>query len=329
MAHFWKPKWIRKLRAQAWPRPFCPASSAWHSYGMHVTRRSALGALLSLALQLPKGSRASAKQEPARWRFETKRFSPKGLLTSLAVPAAGVAPSGVAILLHGLGEAHDEKLGARAWLDRYGLPRALSALQAPRTLEASSRGDLTAERAAQLRDALEQEPWVPMLVVCPHTPNLLKKGTPESRFTAFSQELDALIAAVTQEHELVKPRLALGGCSMGGGIALELAHLWKAKLACVSGLQAAIVTRAGELPALFAQGTNPTTPLQLVTSQGDPFRAGNERLFQALKASAPGRDVTFLCPPGPHDQPWLRNVGTLEMLAFMSNRLKRKDSIAL
>lgn len=54
--------------------------------------------------------------------------------------------------------------------------------------------------------------------------------------------------------------------------------------------------------------------LHLETSLGDPFREGNERLSTLLTKMGIANDLQVL--PGPHDQPWLRESGTLEMLLW-------------
>jgi hypothetical protein len=58
--------------------------------------------------------------------------------------------------------------------------------------------------------------------------------------------------------------------------------------------------------------------LHLLTSKGDPFHDANARLASQLaKRSIPH---TLRVLPGPHDQPWLREAGTIEMLLFHDRR---------
>jgi acetyl esterase/lipase len=59
-------------------------------------------------------------------------------------------------------------------------------------------------------------------------------------------------------------------------------------------------------------------PLHLLTSEADPFRDQNVSLAQALKKKSIPVDLAIL--PGPHDQPWLREAGTIEMLLWHDRR---------
>src|SRR5688572_29689547 len=54
------------------------------------------------------------------------------------------------VLLHGLGETHDERLGAHAWVVRYGLLEAYARLRRPPVARTSRRGDFPEERLAKV-----------------------------------------------------------------------------------------------------------------------------------------------------------------------------------
>ena len=72
--------------------------------------------------------------------------------------------------------------------------------------------------------------------------------------------------------------------------------------------------RLAELPALSGPRS-----IQLVTSSFDPFRDATQRLAKCL--SERGVSFTLSRPNGPHDQRFLREVGTLEMLLFQARAL--------
>ena len=57
-----------------------------------------------------------------------------------------------------------------------------------------------------------------------------------------------------------------------------------------------------------------TRPIHLETSSQDPFLDVNRAFHKALGAA--GIASTLTVGNGPHDQPWLREAGTLEMLLF-------------
>jgi enterochelin esterase-like enzyme len=58
--------------------------------------------------------------------------------------------------------------------------------------------------------------------------------------------------------------------------------------------------------------------VHLLTSEADPFRAGNQRIAAELRKKGLACDLRVL--PGPHDQPWLREAGTIEMLLWHQRR---------
>ena len=67
---------------------------------------------------------------------------------------------------------------------------------------------------------------------------------------------------------------------------------------------------------LSVMGT--TLPRYFLTSSADPFLAGNQALAAALRKKGVACDLRVL--PGPHDQPWLREAGTIEMLLWHDRR---------
>jgi acetyl esterase/lipase len=59
-------------------------------------------------------------------------------------------------------------------------------------------------------------------------------------------------------------------------------------------------------------------PALVLTSEGDPFRDRNLALAAELEKRGVPTERRKL--PGPHDQPWLREAGTLEMLHWLDRR---------
>jgi enterochelin esterase-like enzyme len=53
----------------------------------------------------------------------------------------------------------------------------------------------------------------------------------------------------------------------------------------------------------------------LLTSTQDHWKASSEALAAAFKAK--GLVATYRVVPGPHDQPWLREAGTIETLLWL------------
>ena len=109
-------------------------------------------------------------------------------------------------------------------------------------------------------------------------------------------------------------RTYLCGVSLGGYVSLEmlvrLPHLFGAW----AGLQTAIGTwaAAGYAEKIARVGAK---PLLILTSTLDHWRSSSEALAAALETRKIAR--TFRVVPGPHDQPWLREAGTIEAMHWL------------
>ena len=73
------------------------------------------------------------------------------------------------------------------------------------------------------------------------------------------------------------------------------------------------------LLAPHAAAATSTARVVLVTSSFDPFRDATLRLAKHLSERAVS--ATSMNPTGPHDQRFLREVATLEMLLFQARAL--------
>jgi predicted esterase len=235
------------------------------------------------------------------------------------------------VLFHGLGETGSEALGIRAWFDRYGLPEAYARLSSPpveRTLMRERY--LTDERLLELNRELYARPFPDLALVCPFTPNVFKKQPSAPFLDRYADYIEQSVLPAVRE---ATPMLAgaehcgVAGVSLGGYVALEV-FLRKPRLfAALSGVQpafsvAAVEQYASRLGALKTLGVEPR--IQLVTSTLDPFRDATQRLAKRLAERSV--NATSLCPTGPHDQRFLREVGTLEMLLFQARSVH--DSVA-
>lgn len=222
-------------------------------------------------------------------------------LFTLAVPRHLEAHERVplAILLHGLGETGDERMGAWAWLERYGLGTSYDRLRAAGTM----RG---------------------LVLACPYMPDL-PIGNPQA-FDAYARWLvETVVPRARREAPVAFDSPAhtyLAGCSLGGHFSIEFLLRRPSSFGAWAGVQTAVSAAAGERYAqrLASMGGTPggARPAFLVeTSSLDPFRAGSLALAQGLtKAGVP---ATFVELPGPHDQPWLRRSGTARMLQWLDD----------
>jgi iron(III)-salmochelin esterase len=225
------------------------------------------------------------------------------------------------VLLHGLGETGNEELGIRAWSERYGLLAAYHRLRNPplaRTLRHARY--LTDTHLAELNAALLRQPFRDIVIACPVTPNPYRA---RSRARLLDRYADWIATTLLPGVRSRVPaamqcaHTALDGCSLGGYVGLEV-FLRKPELfGALGGVQAAIgVAAARRYAARLAETIRRVGPraLHVETSTADPYRKANEALSERLDALGVPNTLSVL--PGPHDQPFLREAGTLEMLLW-------------
>lgn len=232
------------------------------------------------------------------------------LVTPRTAPPASTLP--LVVLLHGLGETGDPRAGAYAYWERYGLPTAYARLLAPPVSRTSRAGYFTDAALARVNAALAERPFGPLAFLCPHVPNLqspvqvapfatwlVKEGIPEAR--------ELFAGAGTRVGKVL-----LAGCSLGAFIALESVLAFPSAFSAVGGVQSAI--GIGAAPR-YAKGlADAGARIYLSTSSADPYRAPTRALAAALRARGVTPDTHEA--PGPHDQPWLREVGMVELLLW-------------
>lgn len=276
---------------------------------------------------------ASPKKEP---RFTSKELEAHDLQVpgrrSLARRALVLAPRHLKadtrlralVLLHGLGETGNEELGIRAWAELYGSIAAYERLRHPPIARTLSRVRYVSdERLEELNRSLDERPFEGLMLICPVTPNPRKPGPAARTLDDYTQWLfDSLLPAV---RERVAPFSTLGidGCSLGGYAALEVFLRRPAAFATLGSVQgafgAAQAERYAKRIAAALDGKRPV-PIHLETSSEDPYRKANELLARRLEAA--GVPATLRVPAGPHNQPWLREIGTLEMLLWHDRNLR-------
>jgi len=230
------------------------------------------------------------------------------------------------VLLHGLGETKSEDAGVRAWIDRYGLLSSHARLSHPPVAPETRRGDLTAERARAINEDIARRPYDGKLVLaCPFTPNVWQKADPRQALDRYAAWLvDVLIPEVRARTPAdgSAARTGIDGCSLGGFIGLEVFLRRPEQFGAWGGVQSALgeaaaPSIANRLAAALAS-TGPRR-LHVETSTGDAFYRANLALSRELKKKGVPHD--FVALPGPHDQPFLREAGTLEMLLWHDRAL--------
>ncbi|MBI5535914.1 MAG: hypothetical protein HY898_24555 [Deltaproteobacteria bacterium] len=246
------------------------------------------------------------------------------VLVPTHVPANTKLP--LLVLLHGLGETGNERLGIHAWGELYGLVRAYERLLRPpfeRTLQRQRY--LTDQRAAEINRSLTDLPFGGMVLACPVTPNPWKLDG-ASTLTRYADWLvGTLLPAVRDRAPILDGRAHVGldGCSLGGYVGLE-AFVRKPEAFGVLGVVQPAISVGGA--AQYARriadaiGRAGPCPVHVESSTGDPYKNASEELSRQLIQLGVPCDLRVI--PGPHDQPWLREIGTAEMLLWHDRTLR-------
>ena len=231
------------------------------------------------------------------------------------------------VLLHGLGETGDQRTGAYAWIEKYGLASSLERLYHPPITRIGKRGDFTDEHLRAVNADLTATPFAGFVIACPYTPNVNRAANLKTALDGYTQWItDVVIPQARREASISTDtaRIAIDGCSLGGFVAIEVFLRSPQTFGALGAVQAAIgVHRAAPYAERIANVIKQYGPraIHLETSSADPFRAANEALAAELTKRLVTHETIVL--PGPHDQPWLREVGTLEMLRWHDRRFRR------
>lgn len=236
----------------------------------------------------------------------------------LLVPHQLPAEPELLVLLHGLGETHEQGVGSRAFAERYGLLSSVARLTHPPLARSSPGPDyFGAGRLEELNQRLTRRPFRTPIIVCPYTPNPYKAGG-EALIARYADFLTgALKAEVEQRTKLQFPasRCMLSGVSLGGYLAIE-AFVRKPEHFCGLGTaQGAFGEhQAARYAASVKKAVQRVGPrrVEILTSTFDPYRVPNQLLHKHLQKL--GLASSLRTSPGPHDQRWLKESGVIEML---------------
>lgn len=246
--------------------------------------------------------------------------------------AASLESLPLLILLHGLGETGNEQAGLNAWSERYGLMTAyerLCRLPIVRTL-AKARY-LTDEQLESLNAALQARPFSGMAILCPVTPNVHRQPSATLALDEYADWIASRVLPAVQSTSGIQGRrdtTAIDGCSLGGFIALELYLRRPDLFGSVGMVQGAVGVGSAATYAeriRRAAEAHGSASIRLGTSTADPYLKANRALASELSKRAVAH--TLAIAPGPHDQPWLREVGTLTMLHWHDTRFAEARAV--
>ncbi|MBX3189542.1 MAG: hypothetical protein KF819_21130 [Labilithrix sp.] len=220
------------------------------------------------------------------------------------------------VFLHGLGETTNERAGAYAWIERYGLGSAWQRLKRAPIAPTSKRGEWTAARLAEVNEELAVRPFRGFVMACPFMPNPQGPGQVDAYARWIEESLLPRVRREAPVHTDAK-RTYLCGVSLGGWVALELLGRLPHVFGALAGVQTAIGPHnaPGYADRIAKGWKGEKNPTLLLTSTQDHWKASSEALALAFKAKDLPADYRVI--PGPHDQPWLQEAGTIETILWL------------
>ena len=232
----------------------------------------------------------------------------------------------ILVALHGRGEANKGPVeGVMGWPRDYALLRAIERLCAPPLIGADYEDFFDPLRLAETNRSLASNPFQGLVVVCPYLPDVdLHKPAPIKDYGRYL--LESVLPRVRAELPVLPGPGATGidGVSLGGAVSLRVGLGNPSSFGAVGTLQAALgedqVTEFTEL-ARSARARNPALKLRLLTSKDDYFHGAISHTSSAWKAA--GIEHDYADVPGPHDYPFNRGPGAIEMLLWHDRMLAR------
>lgn len=230
------------------------------------------------------------------------------------------------VALHGRGEAlKGPAEGVMGWPRDYALLRAISRVCAPPLTSDDLEGFVDPKRLAAHNEALAKEPFAGLVVLCPYSPDVDLRKPPQIR--DYSDYLmRSVLPRAKKELPVMDARASIGidGVSLGGALALRIGLGHPEAFGAVGTLQPAVgedqVREYTEL-AKAARAKNADLKLRLLTSDKDYFKSAVRAMSSAWRGADLEHELVEV--PGPHDYPFNRGPGAIEMLLWHDRVLAR------
>jgi hypothetical protein len=246
--------------------------------------------------------------------------------------AGGAARWPLVVALHGHGEAmKPPRDGAMGWPRDYALTHAIERVNRPPLDADDVQGFVDDARLAQYNAQLASRPFGGLVVLCPYVPELnLRSHADLAEYGRYVA--DVLVPRARRELPVFASVEATGidGVSMGGATALRAGFARTDTFGAVGALQPAMsddqvdewveVARAARARFAGVAG-RARLPIRLTTSHEDVYRDAITHLSRALLSAGVAHDFADI--PGPHDYPFNRGPGAIELLLWHDRVLAR------
>jgi enterochelin esterase-like enzyme len=256
------------------------------------------------------------------WSFPTELGSQKRCTVLVPKPLPVGERLPILVALHGLGETGSPQIGAYGWPESYGLVRTLGRMYRAPLAPADFENLVTSERLTEINDDLAARPFGGLIVACPYLPRDVGGAIPIEWYARWLGErllprLRAELPASTDTKQT-----GIDGVSLGGWAAIRIAMARPDLFGAIGALQPAILD-AGMIEwatSIIGAGLS-GRPLRIVTSTEDLYRPTLVALGQKLSSKGIAHELAIT--PGPHDYPWNRGPGGIEMVHWHDRILRR------
>jgi hypothetical protein len=255
------------------------------------------------------------------WSFPAEFGQPRRAIALVPTPIADGARLPLLVALHGWGESADAQSGVRGWPESYELVAQMVRLHEGPLTRDDFQGFVRPQRLDALNAMLARRPFDGLVVVCPYVPRDLAGWLTHAQYGHWLA--DVLVARARRELPVATDAASTGidGVSFGGRASLHIGAARRDVFGAVGALQPWIDTSAEALG--FADELARSIgkrPLRIVTSTDDMYRDPVVTLDAALTKLGVAHD--FEMTEGPHDYPWNRGPGAIEMLLWHDRVLR-------
>ena len=243
----------------------------------------------------------------------------------LCVPAHLAKDEKVPLLvaLHGAAETSDPRTGAYAFVERYGLVTAYARLRRPPVVRTFVQQDYFGDKLlAELNASLASQPFSGLAIACPYMPYAAHMEHETKVLDRYASWIaDVVVPRARKEAPVYADMMhtTIDGVSLGGRTGIEVflrRPICSARGGACRGRWARSGSKVTPTGSLRCTGRRPRTSPR--DEPSDPFRETTLSLSGALAKRGVPHDLQVY--PGPHDQPWLRESGTIGMLRWHDAR---------
>lgn len=261
------------------------------------------------------------------WTYPNTSLGPSEVVVTVPKDATPSNRMPVLIALHGQGESRKTPtLGARGWIDDYGMIHAFQRLNAPPLNADDFGGMVTKKRLGFFNSALKKKPYRGLIVVCPYLPDRFRSKSLDEDAAKYGDFLlNTVLPRVYKETPAVATPQTLGidGVSLGGRVAVMVGLTHPDSFGAVGGTQVAFRTDQVEeiaIAAIRARAENPKLRFRILSSDQDRFMEVTRRISSALKQRNVSHQMEIIS--GNHSYEFNRGPGVYEMLMYYDRALR-------